>query len=343
MFGFGITVDNVNEALPNGLRLLKQYGKPTASRGLNVIRVPGPVMTVYNSPTRRVLFDPIRDANPFFHLMESLWIIAGSNRVELPRYFLDGIKQFSDDGATFHGAYGHRLRHAHGFDQIEMAIAVLKEKPDTRQVVLSIWHPQLDLGANTKDTPCNDMLMLDIVDDALNMTVCNRSNDCILGAYGANVVQFSMLQEFIAARLEVNVGRYVQQSNNFHVYEDNSYWVKYVNGDAASIDNVFNPYMSPNIHPYAMAFDSLEARDVQFDCRDLCSAAENGDKPLAHDFYRSVFFNEVIVPMIKAYDAYKARDFKLAIKEVTTVAAPDWERAAREWVMRRAVKAGAFA
>lgn len=342
MFGFGITVDNVNEALPHGLRLLQTHGKPTASRGLNVIRVPGPVMTVYLNPTRRVLFDSVRDANPFFHLIESLWIIAGSNKVDLPRYFLEGIARFSDDGQTFHGAYGHRLRHAHGFDQIEMAIAVLKEKPDTRQVVLSIWHPQMDLGAVTKDVPCNDMLMFDIVEGKLNMTVCNRSNDCILGAYGANVVQFSMLQEFIAASVDVEVGVYVQQSNNFHVYEDNPFWVKYIDGETTSLDNVFNPYMSPNIHPYQLAIDPSDARDVMFDCKALCHAAESGDRPLVNDFYHSAYFTDVVLPMIRTYDLYKSKDFKGALKETINIAAPDWGRAAREWVTRRAVKAGAI-
>ena len=31
------------------------------------------------TPTKELLFDPDRDANPFFHFMEGLWMLAGFN------------------------------------------------------------------------------------------------------------------------------------------------------------------------------------------------------------------------------------------------------------------------
>jgi hypothetical protein len=40
-----------------------------------------PVVTCYSAPTQRVLFSPMRDANPFFHLMEALWMLAGRDDV----------------------------------------------------------------------------------------------------------------------------------------------------------------------------------------------------------------------------------------------------------------------
>ena len=103
-FGASLRVRNVNEALPVALQMIQEYGKPAESRGLHTLRVHGPVTTIYERPEERVLFDSVRDANPFFHLIESLWILGGSNRMELPSMFLEGIKRFSDDGVTFHGA-----------------------------------------------------------------------------------------------------------------------------------------------------------------------------------------------------------------------------------------------
>ena len=41
----------------------------------------------------------------------------------------------------------------------------------------------------------------------LCMTVCNRSNDMLWGAYGANVVHMSMLQEFVALFSKFTDGR----------------------------------------------------------------------------------------------------------------------------------------
>ena len=55
------------------------------------------------------------------------------------------------------------------------------------------------------------------------MTVCNRSNDMLWGAYGANAVHMSMLQEYLASRLEIAVGEYTQISDSFHVYQ-NDVW-----------------------------------------------------------------------------------------------------------------------
>jgi hypothetical protein len=61
----------------------------------------------------RVLFDSVRDANPFFHFMEALWILAGRSDVEWLAQWLPSIADYSDDGVSFHGAYGMRLN-THG-------------------------------------------------------------------------------------------------------------------------------------------------------------------------------------------------------------------------------------
>lgn len=335
MFGFGIAVRNVNEALPTGIHLLKDHGVPTVSRGLATVRAPGPVSTVYHRPTERVLFDPVRDANPFFHLMESLWIIGGSNRVELPAYFLNSITRFSDNGLTFHGAYGYRLRRGQaGFDQVKEAIELLRKKPDTRQCVMNIWNGLYDLGVDTKDVPCNDMVMLDIVDGALNMTVCNRSNDVIWGAYGANAVQFSMLQEFIAASVGVKVGYYVQMSNNYHVYADNPYWLH--TDTPAYQPSDFGTALYPESFPLAMTPE--EAGLFNDDCVALCMRAEDGADLLTGSF-ESPFFLEVVDPAIRGYNLYKQRDFQASLLALSKVQAHDWSIAMSQWVQRRAEKA----
>lgn len=340
-YGAILRVKNVNEALPLGLSLLQDRGVVAESRGLFTKRVPGPVSTVYSNPCERVLFDPIRDANPFFHLIESLWILSGSNRVELPRYFLSTIGAFSDDGVVFHGAYGHRLRNAFGFDQIERACEMLKRKPDTRQVVMSIWNPIMDLDKSTKDMPCNDMIMLDLVDGALNMTVCNRSNDAIWGAYGANAVQFSVLQEFIALMVGVKVGYYVQQSNNYHVYTDNPFWLKFREGEYEH-GHVHNPYSMGKVQPYPLAVDAEDALMLYYDCIRLATQIEQGETIDTVE-YVSEYGRTVVEPVVRAYSLYKAKLYASAMAVVMTIPATDWRLAMYEWVARRAERATAKA
>lgn len=336
-FGASLRVRNVNEALPLGLQMLQAYGKPAESRGMHTLRVPGPVTTIYERPEERVLFDRTRDANPFFHLIESLWILGGSNRVELPSMFLEGIRRFSDNGVTFHGAYGHRLRKAFGFDQVMRAIELLVTKPDTRQCVMSIWHPELDMRANTKDMPCNDMVMLDIVNGRLNMTVCNRSNDAIWGAYGANAVQFSMLQEFIAVYAKLERGFYVQQSNNFHVYVDNPFWLAYNEGKH-DFGHVTNPYDRGDVQARPIAATTTDAVHLLADCEAMCAQVENGEH-LESIEYRSSFGQQVVSPVVRAYGLYKAKMYASALEVLEQVAAEDWRLAMKQWVQRRADKA----
>lgn len=338
-FGMGISVNNVNEALPLGLQCLQTLGVPTSSRGIDTIRMNGPVSTVYARPRERVLFDRVRDANPFFHLIESLWILAGSNTVNLPCMFLPSLLQFSDDGKTFHGAYGYRLARAFGIDQLDEAVELLSTKPDTRQAVLSIWHSELDLNIQTKDTPCNDMIMLDIVDGALNMTVNNRSNDAIWGAYGANAVQFSMIQEWLAISIGVDVGVYVQQSNNFHVYPSNPFWQEFLNGNHDG-GHVSNPYLSQSVCPFPLASDPSDAMLFRGDCAVLAALADRGATftELAEHGYKTRYFQDVVVPMVLAYREHRAKNYDRAVELTHAIHAEDWRLACTEWVERRKAK-----
>jgi hypothetical protein len=176
---YSIKVHNVNEALPIGLALLRDVGQRVAPRGQVTLEYPGPVATTYINPTHRVLMDPDRDANPFFHFFEAMWILAGRDDVAFLSYFNKRMSDYSDDGERFHAPYGHRLRKAYGFDQIEGVISELETNPDSRRAVAAIWHPALDLAKNSKDIPCNDTIFFKLRRGKLNMTVACRSNDVV--------------------------------------------------------------------------------------------------------------------------------------------------------------------
>lgn len=214
-----IKARNVNDALQQGLQHLSSYGIRRDSRNGPVLLSPEPVTTVYSKPLERVLFWPERDANPFFHLYESLWMLAGRNDVEPVARFAKQMLQYSDDGKIFHGAYGYRWRHWFEFDQLKSIAASLSENKDDRRQVLQMWDPTKDLGRVGKDLPCNVSATFQInVDGALDLCVFCRSNDIVWGAYGANAVHFSFLLEYMARWIGVPVGRYSQISINYHGY-----------------------------------------------------------------------------------------------------------------------------
>src|ERR1017187_3661662 len=102
-------VRNVHEALPRALALLEQEGVERPSRNGPVLLGPS-VTTVYERPCERVIFWPERDANPYFHLYEALWMLAGRDGIAGPARYAKQIREYSDDGVVLHGAYGDRWR-----------------------------------------------------------------------------------------------------------------------------------------------------------------------------------------------------------------------------------------
>lgn len=252
-------VRNVNHALHALRDSWENYGmwRTVHPRGMLTREVCGTVITEYERPCERVLFNPARDANPFFHFFESLWILAGRRDVGFLSQFNSTIKNYSDNGDTFHAAYGYRLRRhfrtgdGEEIDQLVRVIEMLREEPDTRRAVMMIWDPREDLATHSRDIPCNDTVMFKLRDKVLDMTVCNRSNDAIWGAYGANAVQFSVLQEFVAHTVNADVDYYRQVSDNFHVYPDQSTWINYM-ADTQS-DSLVDPYTEEvRVRPYRL-------------------------------------------------------------------------------------------
>lgn len=193
--------------------------------------------TIIKNPYRRVVGGYNRNINPFFLLAEAMWIFTGRKDVKFLSMFNKNMEKFSDDGKVFHAPYGFRLRHwgvrsedkfceenlhaAQGYDQIADAIRIFDNNPNTRQVVLSIWNPDLDLGTKTRDIPCNDIIMMKIRNGKLITTIQNRSNDLHWGL-PTNIFQFSFMMEIISACLGIELGTQTHNSQSLHIYDWNN-------------------------------------------------------------------------------------------------------------------------
>lgn len=168
--------------------------------------------TVITEPWQHAHYVPGRKWNPWLALSEAIWILSGRQDIYPLLPYNKRIAQFSDDGHTLYGAYGWRIR-----SQIAPLLERLKADPHDRRALLSIWCKQ-DLDAETKDPPCNDLLMFKLRENRLHMTVINRSNDLHWGLYAVNIPTFGILFDYLAAQLEVNMGTQTHLSNSLHVY-----------------------------------------------------------------------------------------------------------------------------
>lgn len=317
-----IVVQNVNHALHEGFWHLKIEGKKAESRNGPVIVSPTPVVTTYAYPMERVLFQPERDANPVFHLMEAIWMLAGRNGLAFLEPFNSGFKRYAEDDGGVHGAYGWRWRGGSitHKDQILYVIDLLRRDNDTRRAVIQMWDADMDLGENKRDLPCNTTIYFNVEPrGALDMTVCCRSNDILWGAYGANAVHMSILHEVVARGAGLDIGTYYQFSNNYHAYTDLPLVAKFLDVPP----DVYDPYSEavPNrVFPLPL-FEHDNAQVFLEDCEAFCR----------YDRVEHPFLQYAAI----LRDAYLARKEGKPLNRSLIPTHWDWGRAFLEWVDRR--------
>lgn len=179
--------------------------------------------------------------NPAFAIAETVWILAGREDSVLPNHWNPELPKYTGPGDRYHGAYGHRLRRRFGFDQLDRAYQALKNSPDSRQVVLQIWDPGIDLPDEegrpaAQDIPCNVLSMLKVRNGKLEWTQVMRSNDFLRGV-PYNFVQFTVLQEVMAGWLGLEVGSYDHLSDSLHVYDSDVGWLQEFDEQAEVVSN----------------------------------------------------------------------------------------------------------
>ena len=383
---------NVNDAFAGLVYSFHRGSIPAAvspSRNGEVIAADDPMTITYRNPGQRVLMNAERDANPFFHLYEALWMLAGCNDVAALRYYNAQMAQYSDDGETFNGAYGYRWRHARmdwdvdevtgkpffpsggkpthtnadgqpKIDQLEILIAHLRQNPHSRRAVLQMWTVEDDLLQvdRSKDVCCNLSVVFRVetgpclacngqnysMDGGvhtvcakcgglsseqpryLNMTVFNRSNDLIWGMLGANYVHFTVLQEYMATNLELELGSYHQISANLHLYTERWEPEKWLNSQTDSY--IAERRVVPLVKSPAVFDEELPQFVETFR---LQSGAE--EPAVRHDSgWREPFFEQVASPMLRAFIRHKLGDHAGALAWTKYVEADDWRWAAVQWL-----------
>lgn len=220
-----ITTQTPNDAYPAMIQGVLQNGVLLPSRVAPAQEV-HPAAISIQRPLERLVTAFGRPVNVAFALAEVLWILQGRKDVAMLRHYNSRISDYSDDSLSFNAAYGARLRMEFGIDQLLQVERILQDDPESRQASLVMSHPVHDRGYNTsrwskhktKDRACNVYSHLMIRDGALDWMQVLRSNDALWGT-PYNWMQFTHLQEFIATRLGVPVGKYTHIVDSLHIYD----------------------------------------------------------------------------------------------------------------------------
>lgn len=326
---------NVNTVYPQLVRLLRAEGQRGESRAGEVLTLPSPVITVVHRPTERVLFDKNRRANPFFHFFESLRMLAGRRDYTwLDRFVADFSARFGESDGNGHGAYGHRWRHHFGYDQLDNVVSKLQRDPSDRRVVIQMWdgayNTMYGIGANDlrgdkHDIPCNTHIYPRIVDGALDLTVCCRSNDIIWGMMGANVVHFSFLLEHLANQIGVAVGKLYQLANNCHAY-------------VRVLDRVGEPVARDRWEADLYGRGDVESMQIDLEDEDLLLFMHYSEDESSAWIPPNDWWMHVVAPMWDAHRLFKEGDMEGALAQAYDIGATDWRLACLNWLHDRRKK-----
>ena len=336
-----IQSDGVNDFYKGTVQGILEEGKIVVSRGLEKKEI-RPVTLILNSPRERFLTCPGRMIHPYFQIMESIWVIGGRGDVEWISYYLKDIAKYSDGQAEFHAPYGIRMRHAGRYrddlssdnyqrDQFKHCYEYLKKDPHTQHAVMTFWSPMFDdYIFETIDRPCNIALQFLFRDGALDLTICNRSNDIHWGLANVNVVQFSVMLETMAMLLGVTVGNQIHMVNSLHYYTDSSLTQKVL---LAEYEFNMYEFVSPSHFQHEAEDLTLEELDgdLEYFFIEESLVREGGSSAAVFSFS----FLEDAIDLAMSFFEYKKQNIENAFYYVGRVQADDIFVTCAEFLARK--------
>lgn len=210
-----ITAGNATDLYLQVLRHVLLRGSMRSPRGRDTLELIGSHLILTN-PYRNIIVIPERKLSYHFMVAEWLWMMEGSNRLDLIQPFNNRIGDFSDDGQTLTGAYGPKLA-----EQLPYVIRTLREDPSSRQAVLTLWRERPGIS---KDIPCTIMFQFFLRQSGdgakvLDMIAYMRSNDAWWGL-PYDLFTFTMIQQHVASELDAICGNYHHMVGSLHLYDE---------------------------------------------------------------------------------------------------------------------------
>lgn len=140
------------------------------------------------------------------------------------------------------------------FDQVQRAIDMLKNNPNSRRIVVSAWHP--GLLDEMALPPCHVMYIFNVSDGKLNCHLTQRSGDIALGI-PFNLACYSALTMAIANEVGLEYGQFAHTIVDAHIYEN------HVDGLKEQLTR--EPKPLPELHIADKPLDKLKFEDFKLE------------------------------------------------------------------------------
>lgn len=214
-------LDLVSEILENGIKKTDRTGTGTisifGSQKKYDLREGFPIVT-----TKKLNFKNI--------LRELFWFLRGSTNIkdELTQY-TSIWDPWADENGDLGPIYGYQWRKWEKFDwnegknqyekshidQIQNCIDLIKNKPDSRRIIVSAWNVA-DIN-KMRLPPCHILFQFNVMGDRLDLQLYQRSADVALGV-PYNIASYSALLTMMAHECNLKPGIFVHTLGDAHIY-----------------------------------------------------------------------------------------------------------------------------
>jgi thymidylate synthase len=154
-------------------------------------------------------------------IYELLWFLRGDTNV---KYLQDhGVRiwnEWADADGELGPVYGHQWRSWPDYkggtiDQIQQAVDLIKQHPDSRRIIVSAWNvaeiDQMNLP------PCHSLFQFYVADGRLSLQLYQRSADTFLGV-PFNIASYALLLQMMAQVTGLKAGDFVHTLGDAHIY-----------------------------------------------------------------------------------------------------------------------------
>ncbi|WP_234734619.1 thymidylate synthase [Tellurirhabdus bombi] len=152
---------------------------------------------------------------------ELLWFIKGETNI---KYLNDnGVRiwdEWADENGNLGDVYGKQWRSwqapdGRTIDQLQDVLNQLKNKPDSRRIIVSAWNPA-DVP-HMALPPCHAFFQFYVADGKLSCQLYQRSADVFLGV-PFNIASYALLTMMIAQECGYEAHEFIWTGGDTHIY-----------------------------------------------------------------------------------------------------------------------------
>ena len=174
------------------------------------------VSFVLTNPRNRLIYSNVRKASFGFNVANYLWLMSGRNDVETISFYNKKGEAYSGNGTYYEAAFGARI---FGDYQLWSFVkSILLNDKTTRRALLPLFFPD-DLKKLPKDTPCASSIQIMVREKKVDFFLHMRSQSAAM-VFPYDIFLFTMLHEYVAICLKVDIGNFHYYCNSFHFYKD---------------------------------------------------------------------------------------------------------------------------